>query len=63
MSGLDTRIGNYSSTIGLRFSVASYNKPVEFEKQPVEVQDFRGITHHFRGVPNIVQIYNSVMQD
>ena len=34
------------------------NEPVEFEKQPVEVQDCRKITDHFRGnyriYPNLV---------
>ena len=29
------------------------NEPVEFEKQPVEVQDFRRITDHFRGIHGI----------
>ena len=31
-------------------------EPVEFEKSQVEVQDFRKITHHFRGMWNIPQI-------
>ena len=31
------------------------NEPVEFEKQPVEVQDSRKLTNHFRG---IYRIYN-----
>ena len=26
------------------------DEPVEFEKEPVEVQDFRKITHHFRRI-------------
>jgi hypothetical protein len=26
------------------------NKLVEFEKQPVEVQNYRKITNHFRGI-------------
>jgi hypothetical protein len=26
------------------------DEPVEFEKQPVEVQDFGRITGHFRGI-------------
>ena len=25
------------------------HEPIEFEKQPVEVQDFRRMTNHFRG--------------
>ena len=29
------------------------NEPVEFEKQPVEVQDWRKITDHFRGIYRI----------
>ena len=29
------------------------DEPVEFEKQPVEVQDFRRITDHFRGIYGI----------
>jgi hypothetical protein len=29
------------------------DEPVEFEKQPVEVQDFRRITDHFRGIGRI----------
>ena len=36
-----------------------YNQPIEFEKQPVEVQDFRKITNHFRGIyriyPNLTE--------
>jgi len=34
------------------------NEPVEFEKYPVEVQDCRKITDHFRGIyriyPNLI---------
>ena len=34
-------------------------EPVEFEKQPVEVQDWRKITDHFRGIyriyPNFIE--------
>ena len=26
------------------------NEPVEFEKEPVEVDDYRKITDHFRGL-------------
>jgi hypothetical protein len=29
------------------------DEPVEFEKQPVEIQDFGKITHHFRGIYGI----------
>ena len=29
------------------------DEPVEFEKQPVEVQDFRKITDHLRGIYTI----------
>ena len=29
------------------------DKPVEFEDGPVEVQDFRKITHHFREIYEI----------
>jgi hypothetical protein len=29
------------------------DKPVEFEKKPVEVQDCRRITDHFRGIYGI----------
>ena len=29
------------------------DEPVEFEKQPVEVQDCRNITDHFRGIYRI----------
>ena len=29
------------------------NEPVEFEKEPVEVQDYRKITDHFRGIYRI----------
>ena len=29
------------------------DKPAEFEKQAVEVQDFRRITHHFTGIYRI----------
>ena len=35
------------------------DEPVEFEKQPVEVQDCRRITDHFRGIyriyPNLIK--------
>ena len=35
------------------------NEPVEFEKQPVKVQDYRKITNHLRGIygiyPNLVK--------
>ena len=35
------------------------NEPVEFEKQPVEVQDCKEITDHFRGIcrkhPNLIK--------
>ena len=35
------------------------NEPVEFEKSPVEVQDCRKITDHFRGIyriyPNLIK--------
>ena len=35
------------------------DEPVEFEKQPVEVQDHRKITDHFRGIytiyPNLIK--------
>ena len=35
------------------------NEPVEFEKEPVEVQDCRKITDHFRGIyriyPNLIK--------
>ena len=33
------------------------NEPVEFEKQPIEVQDFRKITNYFR---EIYQIYPQI---
>jgi hypothetical protein len=36
------------------------NEPVEFEKQPVEVQDFREFTDHFRG---IYRIYLKLMKE
>ena len=29
------------------------DEPVEFETQPIEVQDFKIITNHFRGVYRI----------
>ena len=29
------------------------DEPVEFEKQPVEVQDFGKFTNHFRGIYGI----------
>ena len=29
------------------------DEPVEFEKKPAEVQDFRRITDHFRGIYGI----------
>jgi hypothetical protein len=29
------------------------NEPVELEKQPVEVQDYRKNTHHFKGMYGI----------
>ena len=29
------------------------DEPVEFDKEPVEVQDCRKITHHFRGICGI----------
>ena len=29
------------------------NEPVEFKEQPVEVQDFKRITNHFRGIYGI----------
>jgi hypothetical protein len=35
------------------------NERVEFEKQPVEVQDCRRVTNHFRGIyriyPNLIK--------
>jgi hypothetical protein len=35
------------------------HEPVEFEKQPVEIQDCRKITDHFRGIyriyPNLIK--------
>ena len=36
------------------------NEPVEFEKEPVEVQDCRKITDHFRG---IYRIYPNLMKE
>jgi hypothetical protein len=36
------------------------NELVEFEKQPVEVQDFREFTDHFRG---IYRIYLKLMKE
>ena len=36
------------------------DEPVEFEKQPVEFQDCRKITHHFRG---IYRIYINLMKE
>ena len=29
------------------------NEPIEFEKQPVDAQDFRKFTHHFRDIRGI----------
>ena len=29
------------------------NEPIDFEKYPVEVQDFMKTTHHFRGINGI----------
>ena len=29
------------------------NEPIEFEKTPVEVQDYKKITDHFRGIYRI----------
>ena len=29
------------------------DEPIEFENQPIEVQDFKKITHHFRGIYGI----------
>ena len=38
--------------------------PVEFEKQPVEVQDFRKIAHHYWRNPwNIPQITKAKLKD
>ena len=35
------------------------NEPVDFEKEPVEVRDYRKITNHFRGIyrtfPNLMK--------
>ena len=36
------------------------NEPVEFEKQPVEVQDIRKITDHSRG---IYKIYSNMIKE
>ena len=36
------------------------NEPVEFEKEPVEVQDCRIITDHFRG---IYRIYSNLIKE
>ena len=36
------------------------NEPVDFEKKPVEVEDFRKITDHFRG---IYRIYPNLMKE
>ena len=36
------------------------NEPVEFETQPVEVEDCRKITYHFRG---IYEIYPNLMKE
>ena len=36
------------------------DEPVEFEKQPVEVEDCWKITHHFRG---IYRIYPYLMKE
>ena len=35
------------------------DEPVEFEKYPVEVQDFREITHHLRGIYRIFLVKNN----
>ena len=35
------------------------NEPVEFEEIPVEAQDFRKTTHHFRGA---CEIYLTIMK-
>ena len=35
------------------------DEPVEFEKEPVEVQDCRQITNHFRG---IYRIYSNLIE-
>jgi hypothetical protein len=46
-------VGALGSMIGENWQLATY-EPVEFEKQPlVEVQDFRIITDHFRGIYEI----------
>ena len=34
------------------------NEPVEFEKYPVEVQDFRKITNHLQGICRIYLNFN-----
>ena len=34
------------------------DEPVEIEKWPVEVQDFREITDHFRGIYRIYPQFN-----
>ena len=36
------------------------DEPVEFEKEPVEVQDCRKITDHFRG---IYRIYSNLVKE
>jgi hypothetical protein len=33
-----------------RLLVADKRLPLEFEKSPVEIQEFKRITHHFRGI-------------
>ena len=48
---------NYHVTLKTIFSVVA-DALVKFEKQPVEVRDFRKITHRFRGIYGIC--YKSV---
>jgi len=39
------------------------DEPVEFEKQPVEVQDFMNITDHLRRIYRIYPIYIGKPED
>jgi hypothetical protein len=40
-------------TLNIKFSVVTTNELVEFDKQPVEIQDSRKITDHFIGIQGI----------
>ena len=50
--GNPTVIGWYNAMIGKKRQLATID-PVEFEKQPVEVQDCRKFIDHFRGICRI----------